>query len=91
MHRITDLMSYDTESPHGLTITAHDVDAEGTPAVEIQLTPPDLVFLMCGVIDKYWLENFQRAVDTIAKEDPTGRNVGLSAPSRALQGKRTLT
>jgi hypothetical protein len=89
-HRIVDLMSYDTENRYGLSINAHDIDAEDKPTVEIQLTPTDLVFLLCGVIDKYGLASFRRAVDLIVQEDPTGQNVGLSAPARALQGLRLV-
>lgn len=88
MHRIADLTSYDADNPYGLELRAHDVDSEGMQAVEIQLTPTDLAFMLCGMVAKYGLDNVRRAVDRIALDDPSGQHVGLSAPANILQGKK---
>lgn len=86
MHRIADLVSYDSSSPYGIAFNAHDVDAMGLPAVTIELTHTDLAFLLAALIDRYGIGNVRSAIDRIALDDPSGKHCGLSAPAKILQG-----
>jgi hypothetical protein len=89
---VSGLSSYGTDESPARTVSfegsariSGDRDS-ATATVTVVLDPYDVAFALCAFIDQYGIGNVRAAVDRIEQDDPTGQQVGLSAPGRILQG-----
>lgn len=81
------LSAYDLESQHGIVFSSYVTRGmQDQPRADIEVDHTDIAFALCAIIDRYGLANVRACIDRIARDDPTGQRVGLSAPAKILQG-----